>query len=384
MKVLILAILGLELAHTLSYPGTETRPILSKSEASNYTKENYFAGWQPEEIIIPENPDYVVQQGQSIQAVVNKAIEQGNPAYRTYIKIEPGRYMETVYIKSNIPLTIYGSGKSAEDVHIMATLSAKTSTSDYIATVNPNGERYKEGEPAWGLYNSCATKHGGVIGTNCTAVVWVESDNFQLQGVTVHNGATDAQAVALRTAADKIHLMGNNFKSYQDTLALGIDSADSLKTERVMVHMCYIEGQIDYVFGAASAVFDMTTFYTVATNKTASAIILAPDTPPERSYGFLVINSIITGDSSYRNKVKLARSWDHGVASADLYTPGVSANGQLVVRDSNIDSVIDVLAPYGAAATSHREFTTDINVDRDLNDNNHNRLWEFNNSGDGA
>lgn len=83
-------------------------------------------------------------------------------------------------------------------------------------------------------------------------------------------------------------------------------------------------------------------------------------------------------------QISLARSWDRGIKSADLYVPGVSPNGQLVIRDSNIDDVINVVAPYASAATSKRPFSTDIKQDRDLDDNTHNRLWEYNNSGHGS
>lgn len=82
--------------------------------------------------------------------------------------------------------------------------------------------------------------------------------------------------------------------------------------------------------------------------------------------------------------MKLGRAWDRHVASADLYVPGESRNGQLVIRDTEIDNVIDVESPYAAAATSQRPFTTDISVDRDLDDDSHNRLWEYNNFGSGA
>lgn len=82
--------------------------------------------------------------------------------------------------------------------------------------------------------------------------------------------------------------------------------------------------------------------------------------------------------------MKLGRAWDRQVASADQYIPGESPNGQLVIRDTEIDNVIDVESPYSSAATSKRPFTTDISVDRDLDDDNHNRMWEYNNSGSGA
>lgn len=108
-----------------------------------------------------------------------------------------------MYVKSEIPLTIYGDPDNPEDVHIMSTISALTTAEEYQNIVNENGARYKEGDSAWELYDYCASRDGA-IGTDCSPVVWVETDNFQLVGITVHNGATVGQAVALRTGADKV------------------------------------------------------------------------------------------------------------------------------------------------------------------------------------
>lgn len=110
---------------------------------------------------------------------------------------------QTVYITGDIPLTIYGGGSVPGDVHIMTTLSALATAAEYQSIVNENGSIYKEGDPAWELYRQCAEKED-IIGTDCTAVFWVASADFQLQGVEIHNGATEAQAVALRTAADRV------------------------------------------------------------------------------------------------------------------------------------------------------------------------------------
>lgn len=372
-------------ANHQTYPGTESRPILSDDEAARYIQDNYLADWQPEEIVIPNEPDYIVTSGDSIQAAVNAAIKTGNPAFRTYIRIEPGVYMETVYVKGNIPLTIYGGGNTSEDVHIMTNLSATLTNSEYKNLVNPNESRYQEEDPAWTLYNFCVNKED-TIGTECSAVFWIESDNFQLQGVTIHNDATDAQAVAIKTSADKLHLMGNRFLGVQDTVGLGIDEIENNKIQRVFVHMCYIEGEMDYVFGEASAVFKMVTFNTTAKKEKDDLVVFAPDTSPDRSFGFLVVESNITGDAVYlgSNKVKLGRSWDHKIKTPEDYVAGQSPNGQLLIRETYIDNVIDVDSPFGQSATSKRPFSSNIKTDRDLDDNTYNRLWEFNNYGDGS
>lgn len=100
--------------------------------------------------------------------------------------------------------------------------------------------------------------------------------------------------------------MNNRFLGFQDTLGLGIVTRDVAKVERVLVHMCYIEGEVDYVFGGAIAVFNMVTFNTGSLKEGGSKIVFAPDTPAGRSFGFLVINSNITGDAIYTgsNRVK--------------------------------------------------------------------------------
>nr|AEE62177.1 unknown [Dendroctonus ponderosae] len=363
--------------YALDYPGTERRPILSEEEASQYTAASYLNGWVPESIAIPEEPDFEVQAGESVQKVVNDAIKQSDGTRRIYIKIQPGHYMETVYINGETPLTIYGDPHNPENVHIMANISAQMSASQYQRIVNENGERYQMDDPAWDLYNSCASKMG-VIGS-CATVLWVNSAQFQLQGVTIHNGATDAQGIAIKTTSDKVHLKNCNFLGFQDTVGLGVDNGSQL--ERVFVEWCYIEGEVDYVFGSASAVMENVVFYTVAIKTNGSQIIFAPSTAPARSFRFLVLNSNITGDSYYAtsHQVSLARSWDRGIASADLYIPDESPNGQLVIRESTIEDIINLEAPYSAAATSSRPFKTDIKPDRNLDDNTHNRLWEYNN-----
>ncbi|KAL1488287.1 hypothetical protein ABEB36_015236 [Hypothenemus hampei] len=293
--------------------------------------------------------------------------------------------METVYINATyVQLTIIGDTKDPSSVHIMASLSAQTSVEDYKNIVNPNGTRYQEGDQAWGFYNGCASRKTGTIGTDCTPVFFVEGEGFQLQGVTVHNGATNAQGIAVLTAGDKFHLMNNVFMGYQDILGLGIGPSESHLLERVLIHMSVIEGQVNYVFGGASVIFNEVTFNTLEINPNSSAIIFAPDTAPENSYGFLVINSNITGVNSNSSKVYLGRSWDQGVVSSEYYEAGKSPNGQLVIRESNIDGVINVATPYAPAATSQRPFSTDLSITRNLDNNTYNRLWEFNNTGDGA
>ncbi|KAF7279301.1 hypothetical protein GWI33_007434 [Rhynchophorus ferrugineus] len=356
---LVFSLLLINKATGSQYPGTEQRPVLSDAEATLFTKETYLLGWSPEEIIIPDEPDYVVKPGDSIQKVVNEAVEAASEE-RVYIRIDPGIYRETVYVSGKALLTIYAP--------------------DYVNLVNPNGSRYREGDPAWEIYHKCSKKSGSL--GSCCAVFWIASDGFQLNKLTVQNTAVDAQGVALKVDGNKIHLMGNNFLSAQDTLYMG-SSADP---QLIYVHKCYIEGDTDFICGQGATVFDMCEIKVVSIRRKDTGVIFAPNTPAKRSFGFLVVNSTLTGDEAFleSNKVHLARAWDTGIKSAEDYSPGVSPNGQLVIRDTRIDNMIDTKAPYTLAASSSRPFLSNINFNRDLNDNLYNRMWEYNNYGDDA
>ncbi|KAF7279303.1 hypothetical protein GWI33_007436 [Rhynchophorus ferrugineus] len=362
------------------YPGTVTRPILSEEESDRFVTKNYLTDWNPEEITIPVTPDYVVKTGESIQAAVNEAINAGGST-RKFIKIEVGIYRETVYVPGNVPITIYGGGYTPYEVEIVQNISANAPISDYVDIVNPNGKRYREGDPAWEMYKECS-KRSDKIGTNCSAVFWVTNNAFQLTKVTVINRGIDEQAVAAKIDADQVQLVNSVFIGAQDTLYLGATSG----RKRVYTYRCHIEGDVDFIFGEASAVFNMCTVKAVNARFRGTAIIFAPNTPPEESFGFLVLNSTITGDEDFldTNKVSLARSWDTGVKTPDDYVPGHSPNGQLVIKYTQIDKIINVSGPYAPSATSSRPFSGNIALDRNLDDKKFNRLWEYNNYGDGA
>lgn len=155
---------------------------------------------------------------------------------RKYIEIQPGTYAQTVYVVGNVPLTIYGSGSSPSDVVITLSQPADMSTSAYInqvhysdingkwkkyinsIQVNPDGSRYKEGDPAYNLYHSCSTKSTGEIGTTCSSIFWITAADAQIYNLQVTNYYTSngvGQSVALKTDADKVRLSNLNLISRQ-------------------------------------------------------------------------------------------------------------------------------------------------------------------------
>jgi len=386
--------------------GTTFRPQLTAAEAATFTIERYFAQggalsapdgpWSPSPVHLPQTESAwrVAPSGAPftrIQQAVNAAIGQhGAQEARIYIRIEPGIYRETVYIPEGAPpITLYGAGGSPEEVRIELAIDSQFSIARYRQRVNSQ-QQYREGDPAWYQYALCAGRTSKTIGTNCAAVVWSQSADFQLLNLSVANSLLDTvdggthQGVALRTDGDRVQLENVRLLGRQDTLYVNTSNrrneAVTDRISRVYVKDSYVEGDVDYVFGRANAVFDNVHFHTVSTRRSPEAYVLAPNTLPDNPYGFLVKNSRFTGDGGYQGsfKAKLGRAWDQGAGKTG-YLAGKTANGQVLIVNSTIDQSYDRLSPWGAAATTARPFRGNTAAERQLDDVAFNRLWEFNN-----
>ena len=386
--------------------GTTSRPQLTAAEAATFTIERYFAQggalsapdgpWSPSPVHLPQTESAwrVAPSGAPftrIQQAVNAAIGQhGAQEARIYIRIEPGIYRETVYIPEGAPpITLYGAGDSPEEVRIELAIDSQFSIARYRQRVNSQ-QQYREGDPAWYQYALCAGRTSKTIGTNCAAVVWSQSADFQLLNLSVANSLLDTvdggthQGVALRTDGDRVQLENVRLLGRQDTLYVNTSNrrneAVTDRISRVYVKDSYVEGDVDYVFGRANAVFDNVHFHTVSTRRSPEAYVLAPNTLPDNPYGFLVKNSRFTGDGGYQGsfKAKLGRAWDQGAGKTG-YLAGKTANGQVLIVNSTIDQSYDRLSPWGAAATTARPFRGNTAAERQLDDVAFNRLWEFNN-----
>jgi pectinesterase len=152
----------------------------------------------------------------TVQDAVNAAPDAG-----AEIKIAPGEYREVVHVdKANIHLRGQG-GDPAKVVIVYAN----------------------------GASNTC--------GTSCSATMFVTGDGFIATGLTIANdwsktGKPRTQAVALEIWGDKAVLRDVRLLGAQDTLyALSKGG----KISREYYDHCYIEGEVDFIFGNAKAVF---------------------------------------------------------------------------------------------------------------------------------
>lgn len=239
----------------------------------------------------------------SIQNAVNKAIETTknlNPnSFSVKIFIKKGTYKENVEILlSNI--TIYGEDRN--HTIITSNLGAKEILSD-------------------------GTKRG----TFRTATVRTYGNNISLKNLTIlneaGNGKIAGQALALYTDGDKILIENCSLYGFQDTVFTGPlppcnkdgsttgmgPRGDFPRTKgRHKFKNCFIEGDIDFIFGGAMALFENCEIFSHdATEEVIKGYITAASTPADQKFGYLFLCCKIGGNCP-NNSVYLGRPWrDH-------------------------------------------------------------------------
>ncbi|WP_372346984.1 pectinesterase family protein [Streptomyces sp. KL116D] len=186
----------------------------------------------------------------------------------------------------------------------------------------------------------------GTYGTTGSATVTLRADGFTAHALTFandwlradHPGITGTQAVALKVQGDRSAFFRCRFLGHQDTLYA--DSTSLTAFARQYFRDCHVEGDVDFVFGRATAVLDRCHFRTLARTDLAGpphGFVFAPSTAGANPRGYLVTRSRVTStapDAFY----KLARPW---VPSSDT-----TARPALVVRDTHLGAGIDAVAPY--------------------------------------
>jgi pectinesterase len=151
-------------------------------------------------------------------------------------------------------------------------------------------------------YNNHAGKrlaNGDTLNTWSCASVFVYANNFSAEGITFKNdaGFTAGQAVAIRVEGDRASFRNCRFIGNQDVLFL---SGNGVKH---FFAGCYIEGTTDFIFGAATAVFQ-----DCHVHSKKNSHVTAASTNAIIPFGFVFFNCRLTADSNI-NKVSLGRPW---------------------------------------------------------------------------
>ncbi|WP_242433260.1 pectinesterase family protein, partial [Streptomyces sp. Root264] len=187
---------------------------------------------------------------------------------------------------------------------------------------------------------------GGTYGTTGSATATLQAAGFTAHRITFandwlradHPDITGTQAVAVKVQGDRSAFHHCRFLGHQDTLYA--DSMSLTAFARQYYAHCYVEGDVDFVFGRATAVHEQCHFRTLNRTDLAAApygFVFAPSTAGANPLGQLVVRSRISSeapDAFY----KLARPW---VPSSDT-----TARPMLTVRDTWMDAGIDAAAPY--------------------------------------
>lgn len=126
----------------------------------------------------------------------------------------------------------------------------------------------------------------------------VQGNDFRAENLTIENDAGPVgQAVALHAEGDRLMFKNCRFLGNQDTLFPAVD------TSRQYYLDCYIEGTTDFIFGAATVVFERCHIH----SKKNSYITAASTTAAQR-FGFVFKDCKLTAAPGIE-KVYLGRPW---------------------------------------------------------------------------
>ena len=160
----------------------------------------------------------------------------------------------------------------------------------------------------------------------------IDGNDFTARDLTFSNSFDEAandlsaeQAVAVLTRADRLVFDNVRFLGNQDTLYH--NSANASTIGRAYFRNCYVEGDVDFIFGRGTGVFDRCEIKSLSRNSSSNnGYVTAPSTMISNPYGYLFTQSRLTTDSAAAQSVHLGRPWH---PSGD-----VNAIGQVVFRDS--------------------------------------------------
>ncbi|TLM84249.1 pectinesterase family protein [Pseudarthrobacter sp. NamE5] len=273
----------------------------------------------------------------TVQAAVD-AVPAGSTR-RTQIRIAPGTYRGTIRVPANKPrISFIGLGEKPEDVVLVYNNAS--------GTAKPDGT--------------------GTFGTGGSASVRIDGPDFMASNLTFSNDFDEAanqdmrnrQAVALFLAGDRAVLRNVRCLGNQDTLL--IDSPARGVQSRFFFRDCYVEGDVDFIFGRGTAVFSGCEIRSLDRGSaTNNGYVSAGSLNVQIKHGYLFTRCRFVSAAA-AGSVHLGRPWH---PSGD-----VDAIAQVLVRDSWLGAHIS-----GAPWTDMSGFSWQEA-----------RFHEFNNNGPGS
>ncbi|MEE0960132.1 MAG: pectinesterase family protein [Lachnospiraceae bacterium] len=159
----------------------------------------------------------------------------------------------------------------------------------------------------------------------------VLGDNININNLTIANtsgtGKVYGQAVSVYAEGDMITFNNCRMLGYQDTLFTGPLPKQEIKkggftgpTEyfdringRQLYTNCYIEGDVDFIFGSATAFFKNCEICSLNRDEECNGYATAPSQPEGQKYGYVFEDCRFTTKGCAKGTVYLARPWrDYG------------------------------------------------------------------------
>ncbi len=211
----------------------------------------------------------------SLQEAISAAPMKTDPATpRWVILVKAGTYRERIYVQ-----------RERGNIHVIGEDQARTVVV-YDQHANLSGP------------------DGKIIGTFRTPTVQIDGDGMIWENLTIANdagrpgprpdGPPVAQALALRADADRLEFRRVRFLGWQDTILVN--------RGRHYFSDCYIEGHVDFIFGAATSYFERCHIHVLA-----DGYITAASTPKDQDHGYVFADCRITGEAGV--KTYLGRPW---------------------------------------------------------------------------
>jgi pectinesterase len=158
------------------------------------------------------------------------------------------------------------------------------------------GEDAKKTVLTYDLNANLIGRDGKPIGTFRTPSAQIDADDFTAENLTFENSAGPVgQALAIRVDGDRVIFRNCRFLGWQDTILLN--------RGRHYFENCYIEGHVDFIFGAATAFFERCHIHCLK-----DGYVTAASTPDNQPFGFVFSHCKISGASS-DVKTYLGRPW---------------------------------------------------------------------------
>ncbi len=219
---------------------------------------------EPDAIVALDGSGDYTSIEKAIYGADQKRAEPG-PAQRWVILVKPGAYRERVYVQ--------------QERGNIALIGEDPATTILVE----------------GIHANMTGPDGKKIGTFRTPTLHIDGPGFIVENLTIANDAgAVGQALALRVDSDRVVFRNCRFLGWQDTILVN--------RGRHYFADCYVEGHVDFIFGAANAVFDRTHIHCVG-----NGYITAASTPWNQPHGLTFLDCRITGAPDVQTY--LGRPW---------------------------------------------------------------------------